>query len=317
MTDETDGAILATARVAAGSRYPVFRERVALGESDQQSSHCSSTGPTDAGPVHGFPRHAGALCNGARRQKTDSHRFFRGIDAAIDRGQPLAWQPASVAVPSRAWNRVDKSEFRNVGGKTGNELHHMYAVDIVVCRPTPRIPGGPHRRKLCVYYCTDDYAAHPGVDRKVVTRLDEYLTRKADVVFVAPPAIVEAKKALNPHTTFSPHGVDADLFGRARDPATAMPEVAKRLSHPVVGFFGLVGDWIDVDLIAFLARERPTWSFLLVGHVYADTQGLERARKCGDGRCAAAMKACPAGQRHSTWPSFLTVTTSKPATPIR
>jgi len=135
--------------------------------------------------------------------------------------------------------------------------------------------AGGFGERLCVYYCVDDYAAHPGVDQEVVTRLDRHLTCTADQVFVAPPAIVEAKKSLNPHTAFSPHGVDADLFGRARDAATPMPEAAKRLPHPVVGFFGLVADWIDVELIAFMARARPAWSFLLVGHVYTDTRLLD------------------------------------------
>jgi glycosyltransferase involved in cell wall biosynthesis len=128
--------------------------------------------------------------------------------------------------------------------------------------------------RLCVYYCIDDYAAHPGVDPEIVGQLDDELTRSADQVFVAPPAMVEAKKALNPHTVFSPHGVDAELFGRARDERTPVPEIARRLPHPVVGFFGLLGDWIDIDLLAFMAKARPTWSFLLVGHAYADVQAL-------------------------------------------
>ena len=134
--------------------------------------------------------------------------------------------------------------------------------------------GGVGER-LCVYYCVDDYAAHPGVDQDVMTRLDRHLTCTADQVFVAPPAIVEEKRAMNPHTLFSPHGVDASLFARARDPATPIPEAAKRLPHPVVGFFGLVADWIDVELIAFMAKARPQWSFLLVGHIYTDTKLLD------------------------------------------
>lgn len=138
--------------------------------------------------------------------------------------------------------------------------------------PHPGFMAGRFGEKLCVYYCIDDYAAFPGIDREIVAQSDDDLTRIADQVFVAPPAIVARKKAVNPNTVYSPHGVDAELFARARDPATPVPEAAKRLRHPVVGFFGLVAEWIDVDLIAFLARARPAWSFLLVGHVYADTR---------------------------------------------
>jgi glycosyltransferase involved in cell wall biosynthesis len=128
--------------------------------------------------------------------------------------------------------------------------------------------------QFCVYYCVDDYAAHPGVDQEVVTALDRQLAARADQVFVAPASIVDAKKAINPNTEYSPHGVDAELFGRACDPETPVPPIAKRLRRPVIGFFGLVAEWVDLELIAFMARARPGWSFLLVGHVAADTSAL-------------------------------------------
>jgi glycosyltransferase involved in cell wall biosynthesis len=46
------------------------------------------------------------------------------------------------------------------------------------------------------------------------------------------------------------------------------------LPHPVVGYFGSIHEWIDVALIEWLARERPQWTFLLVGHAAIDVPGL-------------------------------------------
>src|SRR5437870_1813828 len=46
---------------------------------------------------------------------------------------------------------------------------------------------------LSVYYCIDDYAALPGIDAKSVHAMDEQMTRKADVVFVASETLWEAK----------------------------------------------------------------------------------------------------------------------------
>lgn len=128
---------------------------------------------------------------------------------------------------------------------------------------------------FCVYYCIDDYAAHPGVDREVIAASDQSLTERADLVFVAPPSLLAAKRALNPHTHFSPHGVDAALFARAADPATDIPEAARHLRHPVVGYFGSIHEWIDVELIAWLARARPQWTFLLVGYAAIKVPELE------------------------------------------
>jgi glycosyltransferase involved in cell wall biosynthesis len=140
--------------------------------------------------------------------------------------------------------------------------------------PHPGFLAGRLGEVLCVYYCIDDYAAHPGVDAAMIAARDRMLTQRADLVFVAPPALLEAKRALNASTWFAPHGVDADLFARAMAPATEVPEAAQRLNHPVVGYFGSIHEWIDVPLIEWLAAQRPAWSFLLVGHAAIPVPGL-------------------------------------------
>lgn len=127
---------------------------------------------------------------------------------------------------------------------------------------------------LCVYYCIDDYAAHPGVDAELIGRRDEALSRRADLLFVAPPALLEGKRALNPHTHYSPHGVDADLFRLAAAAETEIPPQARGLSAPVIGYIGSLHEWIDFELIAWLAKQRPQWTFLLVGHAAADVGEL-------------------------------------------
>ncbi|MEO7433126.1 MAG: glycosyltransferase [Dokdonella sp.] len=140
--------------------------------------------------------------------------------------------------------------------------------------PHPGFMAGRLGEELCVYYCIDDYAAHPGVDSELIAERDAQLTRRADLVFVAPPALLDAKRALNPNTLFSPHGVDVDLFGQAADPATAIAAGARDLAHPVIGYFGSLHEWIDFELIEWLARARPAWTFLLVGHAAADVSRL-------------------------------------------
>lgn len=129
--------------------------------------------------------------------------------------------------------------------------------------------------QLCVYYCIDDYAAHPGVDTELIAARDDELTRCADLVFVAPPALVAAKQMINSSTRFSPHGVDVSLFAQAMDPATVVPSAAQGLPHPVVGYFGSIHEWIDLELIEWLARERPQWTFLLVGHAATNVSRLQ------------------------------------------
>jgi len=131
---------------------------------------------------------------------------------------------------------------------------------------------------LTVYYCIDDYASYPGMDRVAIQALDDSLTRAADVVFVAPRALVEPKRLLNPHVYFSPHGVDFDLFAQAADPATEPAEETRRMKHPIVGYFGTIGEFVDFDLLRYLAEARPDWTFLFVGFTAADLTPLRAYR---------------------------------------
>jgi glycosyltransferase involved in cell wall biosynthesis len=152
-----------------------------------------------------------------------------------------------------------------------------------------------------VYYCIDDYAAHPGVDEATIGPADEALSRRADLLFVAPPALLEAKRALNPNTVYAPHGVDLEVFAAASDPTTPVAPGAAGLPRPVVGYIGSLHAWIDLELIEHCARARPQWSFLLVGHAAVDVSALAalpNVRLAGAqpyetlGRWARAFDAC-------------------------
>lgn len=121
--------------------------------------------------------------------------------------------------------------------------------------------------RLSVYYCIDDYAALPDVNEDAVRAMDEMLTRKADLVFVASETLLASKLRLNCHTRVSPHGVDFEHFARAQENHLPAPADMAHLTRPIVGFFGLIERWIDLDLVDFLAAQRPNWTFVLIGQV--------------------------------------------------
>jgi hypothetical protein len=125
-----------------------------------------------------------------------------------------------------------------------------------------------------VYYCIDNYSALPGVDKKNVVALDAKLTEGVGSLFVAPPSVYEQKKDANPHVYFSPHGVDFDLFSQGSDPATERMPQLKYISGPIVGYWGLIAEWTDVNLIADLARARPNITIVLIGHASVDVSQL-------------------------------------------
>jgi glycosyltransferase involved in cell wall biosynthesis len=137
---------------------------------------------------------------------------------------------------------------------------------------------GQLNEELSVYYCIDDYAALPDVDPEPVQAMDDELTRKADLVFVASDTLLEKKLVLNPNTYVSPHGVDLDHFAQAQNETLPVPADMAPLPRPVIGFFGLIELWIDLELIDFLAEQRPHWTFVMIGRVaVADDQIPHRA----------------------------------------
>lgn len=121
--------------------------------------------------------------------------------------------------------------------------------------------------RLSVYYCIDDYASLPDVDAAAVHAMDEELTRGADLVFVASETLLAGKSRLNPETYVAPHGVDFAHFARAQDPSLPVPDDVAALPRPIVGFFGLIERWIDLGLVAHLAAQRPSWTFLMIGRL--------------------------------------------------
>lgn len=211
----------------------------------------------------------------------DLKRLWRKLTQTFQRAryvEPGLWH---CTVPQLPWRRLPGVATLNRWFGAWAVRRAMHAAGMrravlwfVVPHPASMLDALPH--ELAVYYCIDDYAAHPGVDPVLIRSCDDKLTRECDLVFVAPPALLPAKQAAHPGARFSPHGVDVELFARAQDPATLVPPVAAALARPVVGYFGLLAAWTDIELIEWLAQQRPQWSFLLVGHAKVDVGALAR-----------------------------------------
>ena len=141
--------------------------------------------------------------------------------------------------------------------------------------PHPGFMANAFDETAVVYYCIDDYAALPDVDTRAVAEMDAHLTSRADQVFVASSLMLQAKRRLKPSTVLAPHGVDVDLFRTASDRDLPIAPGARGLRGPVVGFFGSIEEWIDLDLVADLAVRRPGWTFLLIGRLGVDPGRLK------------------------------------------
>lgn len=131
-------------------------------------------------------------------------------------------------------------------------------------------------RKL-VYYCVDEWSAFSFLDPALMEERERQLIAQSDLVVASARALYERKRRLHPRTCLVPHGVDGELFAGARAAAGPVAPALAGLPRPIIGFWGLIHEWIDTALIAEVAARRPRWSFVLVGRVGVDCPEL-RAR---------------------------------------
>jgi glycosyltransferase involved in cell wall biosynthesis len=184
----------------------------------------------------------------------------------------------------------------------------------------PNVSGllGACRERLVVYHCVDEYSAFTGVPRSALLAMERDLVKRADVILSSSERLSEDRRRLNPNSHFVPHGVDLRHFGRALDPILPVAPELAGLRRPLIGFFGLIADWVDLDLVAAVARLRPQWTFVLIGKVQTDTaplRGLPNVRLPGQKPYAALPFYCR-GIDVGIIP-FLTNTLTQRANPLK
>ena len=181
-----------------------------------------------------------------------------------------------LAVPLHGMPMADRFNAALLGSMLRRLCRKLGLDRPIVWTFMPNVSGllGACRERLLVYHCVDEYTAFSGVAKGAIGPMEEDLTRRAAVVFASSERLTSERKTWNPNVHFVPHGVDLEHFGRALDPATPIPEDLRSTPRPVVGFFGLIADWVDLDLVREAALRRPQWSFVLIGKLATTTEAL-------------------------------------------
>jgi glycosyltransferase involved in cell wall biosynthesis len=116
-----------------------------------------------------------------------------------------------------------------------------------------------------VYDCMDELSKFRHADPELVNR-ELQLLAKADVVFTGGRKLYEAKSRHNENCHFYGCGVDCDHFGKARESQTPLPiELQNKQAKKILGYFGVVDERMDYELIARLADANPDWEVVIVG----------------------------------------------------
>ena len=121
------------------------------------------------------------------------------------------------------------------------------------------------RPEVTVYDAMDELSAFAGAPPQLLERERE-LFRRANVVFTGGRSLYEHKRTQHHNVHAFPSSIEAAHFARALQPQ-ADPADQAGIPHPRVGFYGVLDERFDGDLLAEVARLRPHVHFVMLGPV--------------------------------------------------
>ena len=201
-------------------------------------------------------------------------RVFFVEEALFDAGEPYLQverrgDGLHVAVPHLVRGRWDEAD--RVQREMLDALLREHGVrDYVLWYYTPvPVSFTGHLEPLAtVYDCMDELSAFKGATPVIVEREAELL-RRADLVFTGGQSLYEAKRGLHPRVYAFPSSIDAAHFAQARGRA---PE-AGATGRPRLGYYGVIDERMDLELLAGVADARPEWELVMVGPVAKIEEG--------------------------------------------
>ncbi len=120
--------------------------------------------------------------------------------------------------------------------------------------------------KTTVYDCMDELSGFLGAPPELAAR-ERQMFQEAEVVFTGGVSLYEAKRKQHKNVHAFPSSIDATHFAKARSSSINQPQDQSSIPHPRAGFYGVVDERLDIELLAKVAAMRPDVNFIIIGPV--------------------------------------------------
>ena len=114
-----------------------------------------------------------------------------------------------------------------------------------------------------IFDCMDDHGGF-STNTTQALKMEHDLVAQADLVITSSALLEERCQKLNPRTIQVKNGTEYEHF--------AKPQKNGLLDHladrPIIGYYGAISDWFDMEIVAYCARQRPEWNFVLIGATF-------------------------------------------------
>lgn len=118
---------------------------------------------------------------------------------------------------------------------------------------------------ITIFDCMDELSAFRFAPARL-KQLEQNLLSRSDIVFTGGQSLYEAKKTRHVNIHAFPSSIDYSHFAKARN-GIAEPEDNTAIPGPRFGFYGVVDERFDIELLREVADLRPDWHFVIVGPV--------------------------------------------------
>ena len=148
------------------------------------------------------------------------------------------------------------------------KIRELNFSDVILLVSTPVACDivGTLQEKSSYYLCFDDYNRFDNVYRSL-NEMENKILNRVDGSFAVSDILLQTRQCKTGENYFLPQGVEVEHFQR---PSGVIPVPMLNIKKPIVGFFGLITTWVDLDLVFKCAKTYPSVSFVLIGRATVD-----------------------------------------------
>ncbi|HYY52048.1 MAG TPA: asparagine synthase-related protein, partial [Myxococcales bacterium] len=213
----------------------------------------------------------------------DAQRMLKKVSGAMQglrERHPNIWVLTPLAIPFYGSELVRAANGALLKAQIQRAMQHLGFTDPISWSflPSSAPVSGTLGESLVVYHCVDEFSAFSDAPAQEIRELERRLLLKADVVICSSEKLRADKARVNSNAHLVQHGVDLEHFGKAFDPATKVPDDLKGAPGPVIGFWGLIADWVDLPLVRYVADAFSGGTVVLLGNSTTDMKPLDGAQ---------------------------------------
>ncbi|MDP9310683.1 MAG: glycosyltransferase [Chloroflexota bacterium] len=198
--------------------------------------------------------------------RSDAATFWQRLNETLDRTGEHPFKvseqirEASLMFESPVQERLEREVVEYVSARRGERLVLWLYTPVVVRFIDLLQPD------LVVYDVMDELAAFKFTPAKLLQQEQELFDR-ADLVFTGGPSLYEARKHRHSDIHLFPSGVEQAHFAQALQADLPIPPELAGLSQPIIGFYGVIDERTDRELLAEVAQLRPHWHWVMIGPI--------------------------------------------------